>query len=86
MVPDISLGVVPLVLFLGLVRLFFFFVFGGSKSCEVIGLARLGFCIFFDLLFPCLALHISMGPGRFSVLRIRSNPTEASGSGQTGGE
>ena len=27
-----------------------------------------------------------MGPGRFSVLRIGSNPTEASGSGRTGGE
>ena len=27
-----------------------------------------------------------MGPGRSSVLRIGSNPTEASGSGWTGGE
>ena len=27
-----------------------------------------------------------MGPGRSSVLRIRSNSTEASGSGRTGGE
>ena len=26
-----------------------------------------------------------MGPGRSSVLRIGSNPAEASGSGQTGG-
>ena len=33
-----SLGVVFLILFLGLVRLFFFFVFSGSKSCEVLGL------------------------------------------------
>ena len=66
--------------------MFFFLVFSGSKSCEVLGLARLGFYIFFDFLFPCLALHISMGPGRFSVLRIRSNPTEAFGSGRTGGE
>ena len=74
------------VLFLGLVRLFFFFVFSGSKSCEVLGLARLGFCIFFDFLFPCLALHISMGHGCSSVLRIGSNPIEASGSGRTGGE
>ena len=75
-----------LVLFLGLVRLFLFFVFSGSKSCKVLGLARLGFYIFFDFLFPCLALHISMGPGRSFVLRIRINPTEAFGSGRTGGE
>ena len=27
-----------------------------------------------------------MGPGLSSVLRIRSNPTKASGSGRTGGE
>ena len=46
----------------------------------------MGLGIFFDFLFPCLALHISIGPGRSSVLRIRSNPTEASGSGRTGGE
>ena len=31
-------------------------------------------------------MHISMGPGRSSVLRIGSNPTEASCSGQMGGE
>ena len=86
MVPDISLEVVPLVLFLGLVRLFFFFVFSISKSYEVLGLTRLGFCIFFDLLFPSLALHISMDPGRSSVLRVGSNPVEASGSGRAGGE
>ena len=41
---------------------------------------------FFDFLFPCLALHISIGPGRSSVLRIGSNSTETSGSGRTGGE
>ena len=75
-----------LVLFLGLVRLFFFFVFSGSKSCKVLGLAGLGFDIFFDFLFPCLALHISMGLGRYSVLLIRSNSTEAFGSGRTSGE
>ena len=73
-------------MFLGLVHLFFFFVFSSSKSCEVLGLARLGFCIFFDFRFPCLALHISMGHGRSSILRIGSNPTEAFGSGWTGGE
>ena len=80
------LGVESFVLFLGLGRLFLFFVFSGSKSCEVLGLARLGFCIFFNFLFPCLALHISMGPSRSSILRIGSNPTEVFGSGRTGGE
>ena len=39
MVPDISLGVVSLVLFLGLVRLFFFLVFSGSKFREFLGFA-----------------------------------------------
>ena len=37
-------------------------------------------------LFSCLALYISMGPSRSSVLRIGSNPTKASWSGRTGGE
>ena len=41
---------------------------------------------FFKFLSPCLALHISMGPGRSSILRIGSNSTKASGSGQTVGE
>ena len=41
---------------------------------------------FFDFFFLCLALHILMGPGRSSILRIESNSTEASGSGRTGGE
>ena len=41
---------------------------------------------FFDFLFPCLALHISMGSSRSSVLCIGGNSTEASGSGRTGGE
>ena len=41
---------------------------------------------FFEFLSPCLALHISMGPGRSFLLRIGSNSTKASGSGQTGGE
>ena len=41
---------------------------------------------FFDFLFPCAALHISMGPSRSSVLRIESDSTEASSSGRTGGE
>ena len=41
---------------------------------------------FFDFLFPCLALHISMGPSRSSILCIGSDSTEASSSGWTGGE
>ena len=41
---------------------------------------------FFNFLFPCLALHISLGPGRSFVLRIRSNSIEASGLGWTSGE
>ena len=43
MVSDISLGGHPFRLFMGLVRLFFFFVFLGSKSCELLGLAWLEF-------------------------------------------
>ena len=75
-----------LILFLVLVRLFFSFVFLVSKSCEDLGLARLGFYIFFDFLFSYVALRISMGPGRSSVLRIGSNHAEVSSSGRTGGE
>ena len=41
---------------------------------------------FFDFLFPCPALHISMGPSRSSILCIGSDSTEASSSGRTGGE
>ena len=41
---------------------------------------------FFYIIFPCLALHISMGPVRSSILRIGRNSTEASSSGGTGGE
>ena len=36
--------------------------------------------------FSYLALRTSMGPGRSSVLHIRSNPAEASSLGKTGGE
>ena len=51
MVPDISLGVgVPSLVF-GLVRLFFFFIPLVSKSCEVLGRDRLGFCISIDFSF-----------------------------------
>ena len=41
---------------------------------------------FFNFLFPSLALHISMGPGCSSVLRIRSDSTKAFGSRRTSGE
>ena len=41
---------------------------------------------FLNFLFPGLALHISIGLGRSSVLRIGSNFTEAFGSGRTGDE
>ena len=45
------LGLVSLVLFLALVHLFFSFVLLDSKSCEVLGRARLGHCISLDLSF-----------------------------------
>ena len=41
---------------------------------------------FFNFLFPCPALHISMGPSRSSFLRIGSDSTKASSSGRTSGE
>ena len=75
-----------LVLFLVLVRLLFSFIFLVLKSYEALGLARLGFYIFFDFLFSYLALLISMGPGRSSFLCIEGNPAEASSSRRTGGE
>ena len=80
------LGFVSLVLFLVLVHHFFSFVFLVLKSYEVLGVARLGFYIFFDFLFSYVALHISMGPSHSAVLRIGGNPTEASSSGWIGGE
>ena len=64
-----------------LLCLFRFEVLRSVRACLV------GFLhYFFEFLSPCLALHISMGPGRSSVLCIGSNSTKASGSGQTGGE
>ena len=82
MVPDISLGAgVPRVVsglgtsFL-LLCLFGFEVLLGSRACSVGVLHFLRFP-----LFPCLTLRTSMGPGRSSVLCIRSNPAEASSSG-----
>ena len=86
MVPDISLGVgVPrLVFILGtsflLLCLFGFEGLRGSRACRSVRVMH------FLLLFSFLALHISMGPSLSSVLRIGSNPAEASSSGQTGGE
>ena len=55
-----------------------------SKSCKVLGRAELGALHFLWIfVLPCLTLRTSMGPGRSSVLRIGSNPAEASGSGRT---
>ena len=86
MVLDISLGAgVPhLVSGLGtsflLLCLFCFEVLRGSRACSVGVLHFLRFPF-----FPCLTLRTSMGPGRSSVLRIRSNPVEASRSGRSDG-
>ena len=75
-----------LVLFLALVCLFFSSVFLVSKSCEVLGLARPGFCISLDFPpFLCLTQRTSIGPGRSSVLHIGINPVEASSSGRIDG-
>ena len=85
MVPDISPGVgVPrLVSRLGtsflLLCLFGFEFLRGSEACSV-GVLH------FLLIFSFLALLISIGPGRSSVLCIGSNPAVASSSGRTGGE
>ena len=70
------------VLFLVLVRPLFSSVLLVSKSraCPV---GVLHFLLF--LFLPRLTLHTSMGPGRSSVLRIGSDPAEASSSGRTDG-
>ena len=87
MVPDISLGGCPSRHVSGigtsflLLCLFGFEVLRGFRAC-LVGVLH----YFFDFLFPWLALHISMGLGRSSVLRIGSNSPEASGSRRTGGE
>ena len=87
MVPDISLGGCPSRPISGigtsflLLCLFGFEVLRGFRAC-LVGVLH----YFFDFLFPCSALHISMGPGRSSVLRIRNNSTRAFGCGRTGGE
>ena len=87
MVSDISLRGRPFCFVSGigasflLLCLFRFEVLRSVRAC-LVGVLH----YFFEFLFPCLALHISMGHGRFSVLRIGSNSTEASGSGQTSGE
>ena len=63
-----------------LLFLFGFEALRGSRACSV------GVLYFFRFpLFPCLFLRTSMGPGSSSVLRIESNPTEASSSGRTDG-
>ena len=87
MVPDISLGGCPSRSVSGigmsflLLCLFGFKVLRDFRTCLVRVLRY-----FFDFLFPCLAMHISMGPGFSYVLRIGSNSTKASGSRWTGGE
>ena len=87
MVSDISLGARPFrsVSKIGasflILCLFRFEVLRSVRACLVRVLHY-----FFEFLSPCLALHISMGPSCSSVLRIGSNSTEASGSGQKGGE
>ena len=84
MVPDILLGAgVPrLVSGLGtsflLLCLFGFEILRGSRACWV---GVLHFHLFPFL--PFLTLRTSIGPGRSSVLRIGSNPVEASSSGRT---
>ena len=82
---DTLLGVVPFVLFLGLVRL------SPSLSfIEVLRGVRASLVRFFALslasLFSYLALCIPMGPGRSSSLRIEGDSFAESGSGRTGGE
>ena len=63
-----------------LLCLFGFDVLRGSKACSV------GVLHFLRLpLLPRLTLRTSMGPGRSSVLRIGSNPTEASSLRRTDG-
>ena len=61
--------------------LFGFEVLRGSRACSVGVLHFLRFPF-----FSSLALRNSMGLGHSSVLRIGSNPVEASSSGRTGGE
>ena len=88
MVPDIWLGVgVPrLVSGLGtsfpLFCPFGFEVLRGSRACLVEVMHFLRFPFFFSY----LAMHISMGLDRSSVLHIGSNLVEVSSSGRTGGE
>ena len=86
MVPDIPLrvGISRPVSGIGtsflLLYLFGFEVLRGSRACSVGVLHFLRFP--FSLLSPAY-LH---GSWSLTVLRIRSNPTEASGSGRTSGE
>ena len=64
-----------------LLCLFGFEVLHSVRAC-LVGVLH----YFFEFLSPCLALHIPMGSGRSFVLRLGSNSTKASGSGQMGGE
>ena len=82
MVSDISLGGRP---FRSVSRISVSFLLLCIFRFEV--LRSVGACLvgvlhyFFEFLSPFLALHISMGPGGSSILRIGSNSTEAYGLG-----
>ena len=76
-----------LVLFLALVRLFFSSVFFGFEALRGFRACLVGVLHFLRFpIFSYLALRTSMGPGRSSILRIGSNPTEAFSSRRTGEE
>ena len=82
MVSDISLGDHPFRSVYGigasflLLCLFGFGVLRSVRAC-LVGVLH----YFYEFLFSCLALHISMGPSRSSFLHIGSNSIQASSSG-----
>ena len=85
MVPDILLGGCPSCPISGIGTSFLFLCLFSFKVLRGFRAYLVGVLhYFFDCLFPCLALLISMGPGRSSVLHIGSNSTKASGSGADG--
>ena len=87
MVSDISLGGRPFRFFSGIGASFLLLCLFGFEVLRSVRAFLVGVLhYFFEFLSPCLALYISMGPSRSSVLRIGSNSIEASGSGQTSGE
>ena len=81
MVSDISLGGRPFRSVSGIGASFLLLCLFGFKVLRSVRAFLVGVLhYFFEFLFPCLALHISMGPSRSSVLCIGSNSIEASGS------